>query len=162
MGDARGPSGALRRPCKQGVVVLGRQWKNAIYTPYMLTYSLHKNNAQKAPANASVAVISNLLTARESGRLHGLASMRSGAVGENENEEDRPLSAGQNEVESSWISSDESSLVLSPADLNESSLPLLGRPPTSLSSPARLSALCRNVANCLARGTLPVSVVTTN
>ena len=32
-------------------------------------------------------------------------------VGENENEEDQPLSAGQNEVESSWILSDESSLV---------------------------------------------------
>ena len=113
MGDARGPSGALRRPCKQGVIVLGRQWKNAIYTPYMLTYSLHKNNAQKAPANASVAVISNLLTPRESGRLYGFASMRSRSmtVGENENEEDQPLSAGQNEVESSWILSDESSLV---------------------------------------------------
>ena len=29
---------------KQGVVVLSRQWKNAIYTPFMLTYSLHQTN----------------------------------------------------------------------------------------------------------------------
>ncbi len=127
---------------KQGVIVLGRQWKNAIYTPYMLTYSLHKNNVQKAPASASVAVNSNFLTGRDSGRLH-LTSMRSG-IPIGDDEEDRLLS-GHNEVESSWISSDESSLVLSPADLNESSLPLLGRPPTSPSSPPRMSALRRKL-----------------
>ena len=116
MGDARGPSGAQRRP--------------AFVDP-------QAGRRRSRPSMESV--ISNLLTARESGRLHGLASMRSGAVGENENEEDRPLSAGQNEVEPSWISSDESSLVLSPADLNESS------PPTSPSSPPRLSALRRKL-----------------
>ena len=33
---------------KQGVVVLGRQWKNAIYTPYMLTYSLQEQRTKGA------------------------------------------------------------------------------------------------------------------
>lgn len=30
---------------KQGVVVLSRQWKNAIYTPLMLTFALHQQTA---------------------------------------------------------------------------------------------------------------------
>ena len=36
---------------KQGVVVLSRQWKNAIYTPFMLTYSLHQTNNTQRPTS---------------------------------------------------------------------------------------------------------------
>lgn len=130
---------------KQGVVVLSRQWKNAIYTPFMLTYSLHKNSAQKTPASASVPASNFMTAARDLGRPH-LASMRSGLPFTDVGDEEERLLTGHNEVESSWISSDESSLVLSPADLNESSLPLLGRPSTSQpSSPPRMSALRRKL-----------------
>lgn len=129
---------------KQGVVVLSRQWKNAIYTPFMLTYSLHKHSIQKAPANAPAS--NNLMgTGREPGRFN-MVSMRSGLPFTDNGDEDERLLTGQNEVESSWISSDESSLVLSPADLNESSLPLLGRTSTSQpSSPPRMSVLRRKL-----------------
>jgi len=36
---------------KQGVVVLSRQWKNAIYTPFMLTYSLHQTSNPQRPTS---------------------------------------------------------------------------------------------------------------
>lgn len=132
---------------KQGVIVLGRQWKSAIYTPFMLTYSLHKNSVQKTPANLNVPINSHFMAiGRDAGRLH-LASMRSGPPSAEFGDEEERLLAGHNEMESSWVSSDESSLVLSPADLNESSLPLLGRNSTSQpSSPPRLSVLRRKFA----------------
>ena len=130
---------------KQGVVVLSRQWKNAIYTPFMLTYSLHKNSNQKTPANATIPAASQFGTGlRETGR-HNMSSVRSGLrLADNADEDDRLL-AGHHEIESSWISSDESSLILSPSDLNESALPLLGRASQPSSPGPKISALRRKL-----------------
>lgn len=129
---------------KQGVVVLSRQWKNAIYTPYMLTYSMHRAAAQKGSAAGIVS---------ELGRGYRDPAKISTAIkfGVRENSEDDErllLLGGGNEIESSWISSDESSLVLSPTELNESTLPLLSGLAVSShpSSPTKISALRRKFA----------------
>lgn len=139
-------------------MVLSRQWKNAIYTPFMLTYSLQQTGGPQAtkamnggpppPPSASIPA-----RPRSSVRLVK-TDVEMG------DEEERavllPATHGQ-DVETCWISSDESSLLLNPADLNESSFPLLasGRR-TASPPPLRLSALRRKLHQAVS-GATPVN-----
>lgn len=138
---------------KQGVVVLSRQWKNAIYTPLMLTYSLHHTHGTKmktgnngtpipTPAAAPAPSLSPFIPATtQSNDLLSTADMKritkklANPESGNDDERTALLLTNGGEAESSWLSSDESSLVLNATDLNDSILPLLsGRNSTSQSS----------------------------
>ncbi len=136
---------------KQGVVVLSRQWKNAIYTPYMLTYSLQQTGAQQQSTKTNATAV----PAR--GRTSVIRMMKSDV--ETGDDEEKtillPSSPGRRDIETMWISSDDSSLILSPADLNESTLPLLGGRTTS-PMPPKLSALRRKLQQAVA-GNTPVT-----
>jgi len=150
---------------KQGVVVLSRQWKNAIYTPLMLTYSLHHTHGTKmkmgyngtpipTPAAAPAPSVSPFLPATAQNKdLPSTAEVRRIAKKlvnpepGNDDERTALLFTNGGEAESSWLSSDESSLVLNATDLNDSILPLLsGRNSTSQSSsPHKVMTLKRKM-----------------
>ena len=121
---------------KQGVVVLSRQWKNALYTPFMLTFGLRQTRAPKA-TSAAPASASAVPRAKE--RQPSVVFKEGVEAGD---EEERTLLLTNNDTESPWISSNDSSTIFSPADLN-ASLPLLGS--SQLASPPTLSDLKRKI-----------------
>ena len=148
--------------------MLSRQWKNAIYTPLMLTYSLHHSHSTKkekmghnvtpipTPAAAAFAPPSASPFVPTTAQSKDLPSMvevkritKKQVNPETGNDDERTalLLANGGEADSSWLSSDDSSLVLNATDLNDSILPLLsGRNSTSQSSsPHKLMALKRKM-----------------